>query len=119
MEFHGMAAHAIAPLVVGELVARLCLAPEKGPVSRAEAQPSAVETNAPASRAKGSGAKDNKKAPKKSTKGDGQADRKCEAAAGRLDKVEGAPDEVHGRQFPALALVRARKVALLVKLGPT
>lgn len=116
-----MAAHAIAPLALGEVVARLCLWPERQASCQGSEKLPAVNPPTPAPEPIPKGAKGERKSPKK--KGAGAAN--AGSSAGRDDSTaeQQATERKDGLEVqevpPTLALVCARRAALLFRLGPT
>lgn len=95
MEAHGLAAHAAAPLAMGELVARLCLGPE----TKASGSSSGSGGNVAAE--------------------PGNAGKGVGGGGGGGDCAAAGEDPSAPAVFPALALACLRRSRLLLKLGPT
>lgn len=114
MESHGLAAHAVAPLALAELVARLCLGPPRPvranqPPKKADddATPKSVDPKEKGGQGKGASTK----AKGKSTR----HEKEEEQISAEASEDKGS----HPDMFPALALACLRRSRLLLKLGPT
>lgn len=111
MESHGLAAHAVAPLAVCELVTRLCLVPAVTPDSgnHESSTPEANTTAAKTVAAKGG--KGKSAAAAKSLGADVVLEEGGDGASTRKQDA--------GDTCPALALVCLKRSRLLFKLGPS